>query len=76
MRKKIFDNLNNWQVIKLETSKNDDIDEGDLAKYVLHRIESRMSEKIMTGNYRAMRTDDLATDGYYIVEWSSSVYTA
>ena len=30
----------------------------------------------MKGNYGAMRTDDLDTDGYYIVEWDSNVYTA
>ena len=30
--KTMFDGLNDWQVVKLETSKKDDIDEGDLAK--------------------------------------------
>ena len=30
----------------------------------------------MQSNYGAMRTDDPATDGYYIVEWSSNVYIA
>ena len=30
----------------------------------------------MKSNYGAMRTDDLDTDGYYIVEWDSNVYTA
>jgi len=64
----IFDGLNDWQVVKLETSKIDDIDEGDLAKDILHGIQNRMSTKIMKGNYGAMRTDDPDTDGYYIVE--------
>ena len=41
----IFDVLNYWQVVKLEISKNDDIDEDDLAKEILHGIESRMSKK-------------------------------
>ena len=30
----------------------------------------------MKGNYGAMRTDDPDTDGYYIVEYDSNVYTA
>ena len=30
----------------------------------------------MKGNYEEMRTDDPNTDGYYIVEWDSNVYTA
>lgn len=44
--KKIFDSLNDWQVVKLKTSKNDDVDEDDLAKKILHGMETRMSEKI------------------------------
>ena len=74
--KAIFDDLNDWQVVKLETSKNDDIDEDNLAKEILHGIESGISENIMKGNYGAMRTDDPDTNGYYIVEWDSNVYTA
>ena len=62
--KAIFDDLNDWQVVKLETSKNDNIYEGDLAKEILHGIESRMSKKIMKGNYGVMRTDDPNIDGY------------
>ena len=57
-------------MVKMEISKNDDIDEGDLlAKEILHGIDSRMSEKIIKGNYGEMRTEDHNTDGYYIVEW-------
>ena len=74
--KAIFDDLNDWQVVKLETSKNDDIDEDNLAKEILHGIESGISENIMKGNYGAMRTDDPDTNRYYIVEWDFNVYTA
>ena len=62
-------------MVNLEISKNDHIDEGNLAKEILHGIDSRMSEKIMKGNYGEMRTDDHNTDGYYIVEWDFNVYT-
>ena len=62
----IFDGLNDWKVVKLETSKNDDIYEGDLAKEILHGIESEMSKKIMKSNYGVMKTDDPNTDGYYM----------
>ena len=34
----IFNSLNDWQVVKLETSKIDDLDEGYLAKESLHGI--------------------------------------
>ena len=74
--KKIFDGVNDWQVVKLETSKNGDIYESDLAKEILHKIESRMSEIKMKGNYGATRTDDIDTYRYYIVEWDFNVYTA
>ena len=63
-------------MVNLETSKNDEIDDDDLTKEILHGIESRMSEKIMRSNCGEMRTDDPATDGYYIAEWISNVYTA
>ena len=55
-------------MVKLETNKNDDIDEDFLAKDILYGKESRMSEKIMKGNYGVMRINDSDTDGYYIVE--------
>ena len=35
-----------------------------------------MSEKIMKGNYWAMRMDNPDTEGYYIVEQDSNIYTA
>ena len=57
------------------TSKNDEVHDNELAKEILHGIESRMSEKILKRNCGAMRTDDPVIDGYYIVEWSSNVYT-
>ena len=72
----IFNVLNYWQVVKLEISKNDDIDEDDLAKEILHGIESRMSKKIMKGDYEAMRTKDPDTDRYYTVEVDYYVYAA
>ena len=72
----IVDVLNYWQVVKLEISKNDDIDEDDLAKEILHGIESRMSKKIMKGDYEAMRTKDPDTDRYYTVEVDYYVYAA
>ena len=52
-------------MVKLEISKNDDIDEGDLVKEILHGIESMMSENIMKGSYGEMRMDDPDTDEYY-----------
>ena len=73
--KRIFDDLNDWQVVKLETSKSDDIYKDNLAKEKLYGIESRMSDKIMRGDYGEMRMDDPDIDGYYIVEWNYNVYT-
>ena len=72
----IFDGSNNWRVVELETNKNDDIDEDNLAKKILHGIESRILEKIMKGNYGVMITDNPDTDEYYTVELESNVYTA
>ena len=62
-------------MVKLETSKSDDIYKDNLAKEKLYGIESRMSDKIMRGDYGEMRMDDPDIDGYYIVEWNYNVYT-
>ena len=72
----IFVNSNDWRVVNLETSKNDEIDDIDLAKDILHGIENRMSEKIGNGNYGVTRTDNPETDEYYTVEWYYNVHTA
>ena len=71
----IFEYLNEWRVTDLITSKNDEVHDDELAKEILYGIESGMLEKIVKGNYGAMRTDDPATDVYYIVNWGSNVYT-
>jgi len=71
----IFESLNHRRVVNLEISKIDKIDDDDLAKEILHGIESRISEKIMKSDYGAMKTDNPATNRCYIVEWSSNVYT-
>ena len=69
----IFECLNEWTVANLITSKNDEVHDDELAKEILHGVESKMSEKIVKGNCGAMRTDDPATDWYYIVKWISNV---
>ena len=43
--KTIFDGLDDYQLVKLETSKNDDIDEDNTLKEILHGIESNITEK-------------------------------
>ena len=35
---------------------------------MLRGAETRMSEKVLTTMYRAMRTNDESTDGYYILQ--------
>ena len=64
----IFESLNHQRVVNLEISKIDKIDDDDLAKEILHGIESRISEKIMKSDYGTMRTDNTATNRCYIVE--------
>ena len=38
-------------------------------------IATRMSEKILTTKYGAMRIGDDSTDRYYIAQWTSEPYT-
>ena len=69
----IFECLNEWTVANLITSKNNEVHDDELAKDILHGVESNISEKIVKENCGAMRTDDPATDWYYIVKWISNV---
>ena len=45
-------------------TKNKNIEkEDDAFKTILRGVETRMSEKILTTRYEALRTDDEITDG-------------
>ena len=44
-------------------------------KKMLRGAETRMSEKVLTTMYRAMRTNDESTDGNYVRQWTSESYT-
>ena len=72
-----MESLNDWNIITLVTqTKNKNSEKEDEAfKTILRRVATRMSEKILTTMYVAMRTDDDSTDGYYILQWTSEPYT-
>ena len=55
-----FEGVNDWNVITLVTqTKNKSIDKDDETfKTVLRGVQTRMSDKILTTMYGAMRTDD------------------
>ena len=42
---------------------------------ILHGIEARMNKRILIGTFGVMRTDDEATQGYYLVKWITQPYT-
>ena len=53
-----------------QTKKNSEKDD-EAFKSILLRVEIRMSEKILTTVYGAIRTDDKSSDGYYVFQWTS-----
>ena len=50
-------------------------EEEKVYEIILHRIEARMNEIILIGTFGAMKTDDEATQGYYLVKWITELYT-
>ena len=42
---------------------------------VLHGIEAKINERILIGHFGAMKTNNEATQRYYLVEWLSEPYT-
>ena len=73
----IFEGLNDWNIITLVTqTKNKNIDKEDEAfRTILRGVETRMSEKILSIMYGAIRTNDESADGYYVLQWTTEPYT-
>ena len=53
----------------LITTNVDIEDEEKVYETILHGIEARMHERILIGPFGAMRTNDEATQEYYLVKW-------
>ena len=51
-------------------------DEEEVYETILHGIEARMNERILIGTFGAMKTNDEAPQGYYLVKWITEPYTA
>ena len=60
---------NNWRIVDLVTTNFTPEEEEKVYEIILHGIEARMNERTLIGNFGAMRTDDEATQGYYLVKW-------
>lgn len=48
--------------------------EGRVYEITLNRIEAKMNEKMIIWTFSAIRTNDEAIQGYYLVEWLSEPY--
>jgi hypothetical protein len=72
----IFEGLNDWKIIKLVPGSENVEDDLDEAKQmVLHGIATETAEQIKIGEIGCFLTNDPESDGYYIVEWKSELYT-
>jgi hypothetical protein len=70
------DNLNDWQIIDLVPKSGSNPEEIEQAQtMVLKSIAARYGEEIQEGNFGAFMMSDPATEGYYLVQWSSAPYT-
>ena len=57
-------------------TKNNNIEKDDeVFETILRKIETRMSEKILNTMYGAIKTNEERNDGYYIIQWTSEMYT-
>ena len=59
---------NNWRVVVLMTTNITPEEEENVYEIILHGIEARMNERVLIGTLGAMRTNDDATQGYYLVK--------
>ena len=59
----------------LVTTKIDIEDEEKVYETILHGIEAKMDQKILIGTFGAMRTNDEATQEFYLVKRITEPYT-
>ena len=59
---------NNWRVVDLVATNVTPEEEENVYEIILHGIEARMNERVLIGTLGAMRTNDDATQGYYLVK--------
>jgi hypothetical protein len=79
----MFEGLNDWHIVELHRvrQKIAAVDEiagneyNEAQDVVLDAFAVRMAEDVVAGRNGAFMTEDPDTDGYYVVEWSSSPYT-
>jgi len=60
--------------VDLITTNVDTEDEEKVYEKMLHRVEVRMNERVLIGTFGAMRTNNEATQWYYLVEWIIGQY--
>ena len=65
---------NNWRVVDLVSTNDTPEEEEKVYEIILHGIEARINERILIGTFGAMRTNDKATQGYYLVKWITEQY--
>jgi hypothetical protein len=71
----IFESLNDWQIIDTMPKVSNDEEEVMLAHNdALSTIAESMRGEISIGNIGAFATEDEATDGYYLVQWTGLPY--
>ena len=63
-----FMGYNNWRVVDLVSTNDTPEEEEKVYEIILHGIDVRMNERILIGTFGAMRTNDEATQGYYLVK--------
>ena len=66
---------NNRRVVDLDTTNVTYVEVEKVYEIILHGIEARMNEQILTGTFDVMITNNEATQGYYLVEWLTEPYS-
>ena len=64
-----FKSLNDWNIIKLVTTKKHITEKDDeVFRTILRGVDTSMSDNILTTMYSAIRIDDKSIDEYYHVQ--------
>ena len=71
----VLGSFNNWNIIKLsqKSTSSDTFDE--IHQFVLDGISDNMASLVELGKYGAINKTDTSTNGFYVIMFTSGVYT-
>ena len=67
--------INNWNIIELSSKSTSSETFYEIIQVVLDGVSDDMASLVKSGKYGAINTTDTSTNGFYVIMFTSGVYT-